>query len=122
MWKRGDCKHYDKKIYGSMVTLRFQCTSGHDVKWESQSKIENTDQPLGNVALTTATIVSGNTYETLKEIAEPMNLKIMSKQTYCRIQRQHVRPVVSDTYATLQQQTKEDVSSHGPAVLIGDGR
>ena len=77
---------------GCMLNLQLQCMVGHNVLWQSQPTVPNTSQPMGNVALIAATVLLGNTYGTLKEISEPMKLSIMimSAQTYCQIQRQHI--------------------------------
>ena len=72
---------------------------------------------MENVALTAATVLLGNTYGMLKEISEPMKLSIMSAQTYCQIQWQHIQPAVSDTYMTLLQQAKEMIKQHSETVL-----
>ena len=114
-------KKIQQRTNGSMLSLQLQCMVGQNVSWQSQLTVPNTSQPMENVALTAATVLLGNTYDML-EISEAMKLSIMSGQTYCRIQQQHIQPAVSDAYATLLQQAKETVKQHSETVLIGDGR
>ena len=71
-----------QRTNGSMLSLQLQCMVGHNVSWQSQPTVPSTSQPMGNVALTAATVLSGNTYGTLKEVSEPMKLSIISAQTF----------------------------------------
>ena len=56
-----------QRTYGSMLSLQLQCMVGHNVSWQSQPTVPNTSQPMGNVALTAATVLSGNTYGTQRK-------------------------------------------------------
>lgn len=107
------------QVRGSLLRLRIKCSSNHAVVWQSQPMVANTSKPLGNVCLAAATILSGNTYTTLRDIAEPMKLAIMSEQEYCRVQREAVPPVISDAHDNVKVDVKEAVRQSNSLVLRG---
>lgn len=119
----GDKLHKDDivfQIIGSALSVKITCTSGHFITWNSQPKIGKNF--LGNVALTSATILTGNTYTTLSEISDSMNMRIIRKSQFYDMQHSYVQPTVDQAYNIQQEMVKCHISNSGMCVLIGDGR
>ena len=105
---------------GTLLKVTYVCLNNHSTTWSSQPVLKKF--PLTDNALTTSVCISGNTHSTLKEISNTLNLQIMRKQTYSKIQKHYVLPVVDEAYNSLISEVSSCVQENGEAVMIGDGR
>ena len=106
---------------GSQLIIDLICPSNHSHKWFSQPMIRL--QPRGNLILSSAMLISGNTYQRIKELMDIANVILFSKQTYYRLQKHFLFPAVHKIYTTHRMlRYQEYVESSNEIDLIGDGR
>ena len=74
----------NKIIKGSCVTYELICNNHHTFSWSSQP-IGN-KVPLGNLLLTAATLVTGNTYTTVWEIFRCCGIQCFCERTFYNMQ------------------------------------
>ena len=115
-------EYIERRVVGSCLQVKTICPQGHELSWESQPRLPNTRVYVGNIALPTATILTGNTYQTLNEIAETINIPIPSRTLFYEAQRQWISPIIMKCYKAHQEDVTKEVISNGPAILVGDGR
>ena len=82
------------KTIGNAASILISCPADHVVDWESQPKINK--HFLGNIAVVSATVTSGNTFTTLSKISEAMNLHQVSQSSFFRTQSRLIEPVVHE--------------------------
>lgn len=69
-----------KEVFGSMVRVRYGCLAGHSVTWCSQPQIGKL--PLGDLSMTTSLCLTGNTYSSMRDVADNLNFQIHSRTTH----------------------------------------
>lgn len=112
-----------KKTYsGSVLSVIIQCTSGHVIlQWQSQPFIGH--MPAGNLLLSAATLLTGETFQHIQNVAQFINLKFMSHTTFYSIQRDNLIPVIMSAWTVQQQGLFEELRVRcEPLRLSGDGR
>jgi len=75
----------------------------------------------GNLLLAAAVQFSGNTYTRLHDIADHVNMPIMSDTQFYNIQKHYLFPVVNETRLSMQIAILDGLSSLDRIVLSGDG-
>ena len=85
---------------GSMIIVKLVCQNHHTIVWKSQLLIK--DVPIGNLLLAAATLYSGNTYTTLSEISDSLNLHLLSKTEFYSIQKMYLLPSISQMWNSEQ--------------------
>lgn len=80
-----ECSKVGAKGYGVDATFFVDCkTCQKAVKWSTQPDITETDLHKGNLNVTAATILAGNTFQDIKDIFEIGQIKSMNESTYYR--------------------------------------
>lgn len=69
---------------GVDVDFHLDCAKCGIVTWASQPKLPDCDLNKGNLDLTAAVVLGGNTYSDIDSIASNLNLEIMSEETFCK--------------------------------------
>ena len=82
---------------GSMITVIMTCNNNHTKTWYSQPMIGKgaMKYALGNVRLVCGTLLSGATFSKLSEIFKFSGIQLFAKDTFYRIQKRFVAPVVN---------------------------
>lgn len=109
-----------RDFIGSMVRFRYECLVGHKVTWCSQPQIGKL--PLGDLSMTTALCLTGNTYTRMKDIAENMNFRIHSKTTHQNLTNKYIISATNSAFHSLQKEVFSTVVEQDNIFLIGDGR
>ncbi|XP_069809382.1 ADP-ribosylation factor-like protein 16 isoform X2 [Dendropsophus ebraccatus] len=111
---------YKKKWNGSMLSIAVRCSNGH-VKtiWESQPKIGT--QPAGNIILSAATLLSGNSFLKVQQFLNVMKVKNISGSTFLKTQKDFVFPGIAMQWQK-EQETVLNTLRNAPVYLTGDGQ
>ena len=105
---------------GSSVGYRVRCHAGHSYTWRSQPYQH--DQPLGNIMMAAAILITGCTYAKISAFAAVLQLQFFSKSLFHRIQRLNVLPVVQETWLRERERVVALLRPLGRIVLGGDAR
>ena len=102
-----------KKITkGSMLSIKATCLNGHTKEWNSQPYVD--EMPLGNILIPAAVLLTGNTFAPISHFAACLNLQIVSKATFYKVQ---------DNWHNHQKQVLKDIKNQKtPVNVAGDGR
>ncbi|CAC5401197.1 unnamed protein product [Mytilus coruscus] len=85
---------------GTAMKVKFLCMSGHQTSWESQPLVNS--KPAGNLMVTTAIILSGETFSRISHFADILSLKFIGHTQYYSIQKDIAIPAI-DNYYSLQR-------------------
>ena len=110
------------RIVGSLINVSYECLSRCSVTWSAQDLIPKTKIPSGNLALTAGTLLSGNTYTTLSEIAQTANMLCVHKSAFYKLQTDFVSPAISELYDVMHEDVMEAVNNEEHKVFLGDAR
>ena len=69
------CK-IEKSDTGSMVVIKATCCKNHTFHWRSQPEMGN--KPAGNSLIPGATVITGGSYDTMKQFSNALNLNFFS--------------------------------------------
>jgi hypothetical protein len=107
---------------GTVLSIIVYCTGGHIIiKWQSQPFVGH--MPAGNLLLCAATLLTGETFQHIENVANFVNMKFMSHTTFYSIQRENLIPVIMAAWKTEQQAVFEELRIRNqPLRLSGDGR
>ena len=108
-----------KAIDGSALTVSCACLNSHPFSWRSQPFFGK--QALGNILLSAATYLSGNTYSTIAGIANALNMEIMGKTKYQDIASRFVVPAIHTLYLE-QQNHLLNAMRNRMLTVTGEGR
>ena len=79
--------------------------------------------PLGNLLVPAAIILSGNTFAPINYFVSCLNLQIMSKTTFYKIQDKYVIPVVNNSWHKHQNSVLKETKNQKNSLNVGeDGR
>ena len=67
----------DEVTRGSMLIITATCLNNHIFSWRSQPELHG--KPAGEILIPAATVITGGTYEPMKQFADGLNLKFVSK-------------------------------------------
>ena len=110
-----------KIVKGSMLSVEAVCIQGHVNKWDSQPSING--MPIGNLLISAAILFSGNTFTPINHFATCLNLQLVSKSSFYKIQEKYVFPVVQNSWHDHQQQLLQQIRDRrSPINVCGDGR
>lgn len=107
-----------KRVQGTALFIKFECLSGHVYQWCSQPFVSN--MCAGNLLLAAACVFTGETFETISQLAEALNLSMFSKNTYYDVQKQYLVPVVNTHWINQQQLMLGGLGTK--LNLVGDGQ
>ena len=105
---------------GTCIIVSLMCLSGHCSTWRSQPLVRK--MALGNLRLTCATLFSGSSYSSLKEIFEYSRIAIMQRDTFYDIQKNIVRQIVHECWTRNNDLVIEKAKTAGHVKFSGDGQ
>ena len=106
-------------IEGSLLKVQYSCLSNHDGIWYSQPLLDK--MAAGNLLLTCATVLTGRTYCDLSEMAEVLEMPILSESHFYHLQSEYVFPVINTEYNIHSEAVLSDLQD-SPISVVGDGR
>lgn len=106
-------------VDGSCLTAHFTCLNSHTFSWQSQPFIGR--QPVGNILMTSATYLSGNTYSAISNFVETLNLKFISRSVFYDIANSFVIHSINKFWIKQQQIFLRVIGGRN-LCLDGDGR
>ncbi|XP_069833039.1 uncharacterized protein [Dendropsophus ebraccatus] len=121
---RGSCpgkiQRIVKRNCESFISVYVECTLQHFQKvWESQPKINR--KPVGNIELSSAVLLSGNTFTKMKQFFYLTNILGISESTYYRYQRNFLFPTIDIQWRRNQERNFEALGRTALCVA-GDGQ
>ncbi|KAM4017527.1 uncharacterized protein ACNLHF_007163 [Anomaloglossus baeobatrachus] len=94
--------HYRKETIGSYLSVEVRCRSGHTrLLWESQPR--HGYQPLGNVLLSAAVLLSGSSFLKTQHMFKLLNVKSIDKTTYYKNQSMFLFPAINHYWKEEQK-------------------
>ncbi|XP_035699117.1 uncharacterized protein LOC118431836 [Branchiostoma floridae] len=113
---------------GSMLTVKYECTSFHRGTWESQPKVGRMAE--GNLLTSAAILFAGGSYQKFSDICNTLKLKLFSETYFMNVQRTFLLPAINDFYISQQEFTLDAFRNAGTespedqiqVTLLGDGR
>ncbi|XP_033119243.1 uncharacterized protein LOC117118691 [Anneissia japonica] len=115
----GSLLDVQKRFRGTMVIYEWTCINNHVGRWESQPLVRG--MPQGNLDLSGSILFSGGTYTKVLDMANVLNLNILTERHYLNIQRPLLFPVVESLYQEQHQLLLSSFRSKH-VFLGGDGR
>ena len=91
---------------GTKVIVDVICKFNHKFSWHSQPN-EN-GRAAGNIAIVASTVISGGTFERLKEIFQTALIPLFSHTTFYKIQKRLVLPAIHRVFITQRQLLFDD--------------
>lgn len=107
-------------ISGSRLIVKTKCSSGCSCIWSSQPLLSK--MGAGNLLLSAAVLFSGNTYTRLYDIADHLNMPILSESRFYALQQKYLFPVVNETWLSMQIALLDGLSGEKDIMMCGDGR
>lgn len=89
-------KSKTKKICGSSLSIETTCEKGHNRVWHSQPYLGR--QPVGNLLMASAILLSGGLYQVFSVFASLMNLAFIGRTTFFDIQKHILWPVIDQVW------------------------
>ena len=86
----------EKSTVGSMVRVHAECMAGHVDSWHSQPVINQ--QPVGNILLSAAILLSGGLFSTFYLFASLLNFAFIGKSTFYELQHRILWPVIDKAW------------------------
>ncbi|CAH1799764.1 unnamed protein product [Owenia fusiformis] len=103
-----------EKCIGSAPYLQWVCTNGHkDYRWSGQPFVRGVR--AGNLALSSAIVLSGNNVSKIKKMFKFMNVPCVGNPAFYAFQRMYICPSVKTYWETIQD---EVLASCGDKMLI----
>lgn len=111
---------YKTTFIGCAFKISWSCCLGHNPgSWFSQPRFEN--MFAGNLMMAAAILMSGNSFMKTTHFCRSMGLKHIGKDTFYRVQRLFVAPVVKEFWSRMQREIMDSFGENG-VTLAGDGR
>jgi len=113
----------EEKTYsctGSLLSVSTICIKGHVITWQSQPFINQS--PAGNLLIASSILFTGNTFNSFKNFASCLNMKLFSEKTFYSIQNRYLFPAIHDTWQEVAAEAIGDIKAKPPIKLNGDGR
>ncbi|PIK61631.1 hypothetical protein BSL78_01449 [Apostichopus japonicus] len=111
---------FTNSFFGSALKIKWSCSEGHRPgQWLSQPSLKK--MYAGNLLIAAGTVLSGNSIHKTMHFFKAMSLKCITKDTFYRVQRLYVSPVVENYWKGMQQVILSSFLDH-PVTMAGDGR
>ena len=105
----------------SLLSVKETCLNGHTKEWNSQPYVD--EMPLGNILIPAAVVLTGNTFAPISHFAACLNLQIVSKDTFYKVQDKYVIPVGHNSWHSHQKPVLNEIMNQNtPVNVAGDGR
>ena len=92
-------------IVGTSLVVNGIFPDGHVLHWQSQSMVRH--MAAGNLLLPAAILLCGLTFTGIANLADLLNLAMLSERRFYDLQRDYVYPVVYTTYVRQQEAVVE---------------
>ena len=109
----------ETSIVGTLLVVNGICPDGHVLHWQSQPMVRG--MAAGNLLLSAAILLCGLTFTGIANLADLLNLAMLSERRFYDLQREYVYPVVHTTYVRQQEAVVEYLRGN-QLHLSGDGR
>ena len=110
-----------KFIKGSMVSAKSMCINGHISTWDSQPYVNG--MPVCNLLIPAAILFTGNTFTPIEHFSSCLNLQMISKTNFYKVQNKYVFPVIHNTWHNHQKQVLQSIKEQKVQINVaGDGR
>ena len=117
----GSICEIEKSNTASMVSVNATCCYNHTFHWTSQPQLHN--KPAGNILIPAAIVLTGESYESMKQFSNALNLNFVNKDQFYGVQNKIVFPVINNAYEKQQKDVIETLKEKKSSVdLCGDGR
>ncbi len=107
------------QFVGMALLVTSNCSSGHENKFCSSSKVNNIF--VNNLQSAASIILSGSHYAKMNRLAKFLNLEFLSKSSYYRFQRLYLIPEINDWWCWMRRELISEFSSQD-IVVGGDGQ
>ena len=108
----------ETSIVGKLLVVHGICPDGHVLHWQLQPMVRGIT--AGNLLLSTAIVLRGLTFTGIANLADLLNLAMLSERRFYDLQRDCVYPVVHTTYVRQQEAVVEYLWGN-QLHLSGDG-
>ena len=105
---------------GMMLTVHLLCEDNHKSIWRSQPLIEG--MASGNLSMAGSILLSGNTFQRIKEMMDIANVSFFSHTTYDDLQSQYIFPAIDNVYNHHKEILVAKAREEPKLDLLGDGR
>ena len=109
-----------KHFQGSMFIMKTTCLNGHLNTWQSQPLVNGT--AFANLLIPAAILFSGNTYKSINNFAEFLNLQFVSSSHFYCIQKNLLFPAIQNAWNTSQYEIFQQLKQIQHIDICGDGR
>jgi hypothetical protein len=110
-----------KRKTGAHFEFNTKCSDGHTFHWESSAK--HNRQPLINVQLSAAILVTGNRFVPIERMAHVLKLGFMSNNTFYDKVSAYVKPVICSRWMEMRSNVIQKIVNQDSKVdLSGDAR
>lgn len=111
--------HMTHHLVGTTLIVNSSCQSGHIFRFCSSHEVNL--MYVNNIQIAAAVLLSGNNFGKVKRLAASMNLALISKSTYFRIQRLYLLPAVDEWWGWMRNQLMDEFRGQG-IIVGGDGQ
>ena len=109
----------DQSTQGTQLFVTLICSNNHTFSWQSQPMLER--MAAGNLLLSSSILLSGSTYTRVASLADILNLKFLSENTFYTIQKKYLFPVINECWKREQNSIFSGLAGQD-LWLSGDGR
>ncbi|XP_018103459.1 ankyrin repeat domain 49 S homeolog isoform X1 [Xenopus laevis] len=107
-----------KHIDGSMVKIQLLCHNNHkSLNWNSQPM--TSDIAAGNILMSSSIILSGSSFQKVKEMYDLFGVQAISHTTFCQHQNKYIFPAIDWNWKKEQQEMFKEIGEDA-VVLAGD--
>ena len=110
-------KHHSTQ--GTQLFVTLICINDHTFSWQSQPMLER--MAAGNLLLSSSILLTGSTYTRVALLANILNLKFFSENTFYTIQNKYLFPVINEFWLREQNSVFSGLAGQD-LWLSGDGR
>eukprot|EP00079_Xenopus_tropicalis_P015028 XP_004912165.1 PREDICTED: ankyrin repeat domain-containing protein 49 isoform X1 [Xenopus tropicalis] len=111
-------KEIQKHIDGSMVNIQLLCRNNHkSLYWNSQPM--TSDMAVGNILMSSSIVLSGLSFQKVKEMYDLFGVQAISHTTFCQHQNKYIFPAIDYNWKKEQQEIFKEIGEDS-VVLAGD--
>lgn len=110
-----------RTVNGSLLTYTLKCLDGCEYQWHSQPNI-TPHMPCGNLLLSAAMVVTGQSFTSMNAFASAMNLQFISHTSHEQTQDSTIFPVIQEQWKAERSKVVDMLKAKETLVLAGDAR
>ena len=112
----------DMQRKGTLLRVSLLCEDNHDTVWLSQPKMDQ-GMASGNLSIAASILLSGSTFQSVKEMMEIGNIDFIGTTTFYDLQKRYIIPAINKVYLTYRElRFAESRDNSEKLNLLGDGR